>query len=287
MAREAPGFELVLDKAISVISHTDIAHEAVSARETVPAYLLDLPFAPSAEAPSATRAKDGPLRLVQFGYIGPNRRLSEVLQVLAGLRETVDFQLDVMGKIWDPDRIEGEVAALGLEDRVTLHGFVAEATLDAALARAHLVFNLRYPTMGEASGSQLRIWNAQAAGVVSDLGFYRSLPDDTVFKIPHEGEVEALTDLIHKVNADRSIGAGIAAQGRARLLARHTPARYAAAIAEVAKRAEVDAATALKTRSAQGVLDRSRASDLYRQRLARQLQETRPAPGDGRDSDKE
>ena len=271
VAHQAPGFELVLDKAISVISHTGIAHAAVSAREAVPAYLLDLPFAPSSKTPPAKRAKRGPLRLMQFGYIGPNRRLSEVLQVLAGLKGEVDFHLDVMGKIWDAGRIAAEVEALDLAAHVTLHGFVEEADLDAALARAHLVFNLRYPTMGEASGSQLRIWNASAAAAVSDLGFYQSLPDDTVFKIPHAGEAEALTTLLRRLDADRSLGEKIAQNGRTRLLDRHTPERYARAIAEVARRAQADAAGMLKTRSAQGVLDRSPASELYRQRLVRAL----------------
>ena len=111
------------------------------------------------------------------------------------------------------DRLE----ETGLECRVEVHGFVPEPELDAKLAEAHLVFNLRYPTMGEASGSQLRIWNAAAAAVVTDLGWYGSLPDDTVFKIPLEGEITALQDLIRRINADRSLGAALGQAGRFRL----------------------------------------------------------------------
>lgn len=272
VARSAPGFELTMDRAISVLTHTRMAYDAVTAREALPAYLLDLPFAPSVQAPLALRAKDGPLRLVQFGYIGPNRRLSEVLQVLAGLKGEVDFRLDVMGKIWDHGSIADEVAALDLGNHVTLHGFVEEATLDAGLAEAHLVFNLRYPTMGEASGSQLRIWNASAAAVVSDLGFYSSLPDETVFKIPHADEQGALIALLRNLAADRSIGAVIGRAGRARLEARHTPARYAAGIAHVAAQAAGDARSALLVRSAGGVLARSAdPQPLLQARLARHL----------------
>lgn len=272
VAQSAPGFELTMDRAISVLTHTQIAYDAVVAREALPAYLLDLPFAPSDKAPSARRAPKGPLRLVQFGYIGPNRRLSEVLQVLAGLKGEVDFHLDVMGKIWDHGRIADEVATLDLGTHVTLHGFVEEPELDAALARAHLVFNLRYPTMGEASGSQLRIWNAEAAGVVSDLGFYATLPEDTVFRIPHADEAAALADLIRRINADRALGESIGKVGRTLLEARHTPARYAQAIAEVARRAERDAANAMLARSARRVLGRCAATNtLLHQRLAQQL----------------
>lgn len=269
----APGFELTMDRAISMLTHTEVAYDAVTARAALPAYLLDLPFAPSPVAPAAERAADGPLRLVQFGYIGPNRRLEAVLDTLAAVRGEIPFHLDVMGKIWNTEYIRARIERLGLTRHVTLHGFVKEAALDACLAQAHLVLNLRYPTMGEASGSQLRIWNASAAVVVSDLGWYKSLPDDTVFKIPHEGEAAALTDLLRRVHADRSLGVEIARAGRARLEARHTPARYAKSIAAVARAAQQDAATALLGRSARKALHRSGAAEqaLLKRRLARQL----------------
>jgi glycosyltransferase involved in cell wall biosynthesis len=273
LAHLAPGFELAMDRAISVLTHTEIAYEAVTARQVLPAWLLDLPFAPGPRAPRARRAAKGPLRLVQFGHIGPNRRIEAVLDTLATLKGEISFHLDVMGQIWDTPRIRAQIAALDLGDRVTLHGFVEEDVLDATLARAHLVLNLRYPTMGESSGSQLRIWNAAAAAAVSDLGWYQSLPDDTVFKIPHEGEQAALSDLLRRLHADRSLGEDIGRAGRARLKARHTPARYAKAIAAIARQAQSDAPTALRARSATRLLHRSTGAShaLLQNRLARQI----------------
>ena len=41
---------------------------------------------------------------------------------------------------------------------VQLHGYTPEKELNKVLEKSHLAINLRYPTMGEASGSQLRIW---------------------------------------------------------------------------------------------------------------------------------
>jgi glycosyltransferase involved in cell wall biosynthesis len=231
-----------------VLSHTPAAFEAVKATGIVPSYQLDLPFRPSASAPSAERAKDGPLRLVQFGHIGPNRRLWEVLEALGPLKNEIDFKLDIMGNVWDRPLLSEKLERFGLERHVEVHGFVPEPELDAALAQAHLVFNLRYPTMGEASGSQLRIWNAAAAAVVTDLGWYGSLPDDTVFKIPLEGETAALQDLVRRVNADRSLGTTLGQTGRTRLETRHTPALYAKGIADIAERFAEDAAQSLHAR---------------------------------------
>jgi len=128
---------------------------------------------------------------------------------------------------------------------VRLHGFVDEAELDARLAEAHLVFNLRHPTMGEASGSQMRIWNAAAPSVVTDLGWYADLPNETVFKIDPDNEGPALQRLIRQLAEDPSEGRAKGLAGRARLENHHAPARYAQGVAEVAARFGADAAGAM------------------------------------------
>lgn len=271
LARDMPGFQIALERAVSVLAHTPAAFDASLATGLTPAYLLDLPFRPSARPIPATRASDGPLRFVQFGYIGPNRRLLQVLEALAPLKDEIDFRFDIMGKVWDPIQIRARLEEWGISDRVEIHGFVPEPDLDARLAGAHLVFNLRYPTMGEASGSQLRIWNASAAAVVTDLGWYGSLPDDTVFKIPLEDEAAALQALVRRIDADRTVGEAIGAAGRARLESHHTPALYAQGVAEVARRFAGDAQSATLARSARTARRRGPQSALYDDRLARRL----------------
>lgn len=272
LAQQIPGFEICLDCAISVLVHTPAAFEAVTGTGAVPAYLLDLPFRPSSPGVPALRVRQGPLNFVQFGYIGPNRRLEQVLEALAPLKSEVDFRLDVMGNVWDPSYVQSRIDALGLAGRVVIHGFVPEPELDARLAQAHLVFNLRHPTMGEASGSQLRIWNASAASVVTDQGWYSSLADDTVFKIPIENEIEALRSVVRQLHADRESGAKLGEAGRKALEARHTPSRYAEGVAYVARRAAEDARAALLARSARDLLSSAYVqSEIYQDALARRI----------------
>lgn len=246
IAQEYPGYELALRHAVSVLTHTPVARDAVAATHDLPIYLRDLPFRPSAAAPDYIRSRVGGLRLVQFGYSGPNRRLQNVLEALAPLRDEIEFHLDIFGSVWDPGYITRRAAELGLSHHVQQHGFVPEAALNAALARAHLAFNLRNPTMGEASGSQLRIWDAGVPAVVTDLGWYADLPEDTVFKIDPHQEVPALQDLIRRMAADPTLGRTVAAKGRAQLEAAHGPARYARHVAEVADRFSADAAAMLR-----------------------------------------
>ena len=255
VATQMPGFEITLDKAAAVLAHTPAAYEA-AVQAGMPAYLLDLPFRPSAQPTPAQRVQDGPLKLVQFGYIGLNRRLEQVLEALAPLREEVDWQFDIMGNVWDPAYLMRRAAEMGIAERVQIHGFVEEPVLDAKLAEAHLVFNLRFPTMGEASGSQLRIWNASAASVVTDLGWYGSLPDEAVFKIPLEQEQAALQTLMRRIAADRSLCTQVGAAGRAQLELRHTPKRYAQGIRHVAEHMARDTSTAIKARAARAALAR-------------------------------
>lgn len=246
IAQEYPGYELALPQAVSVLTHTPVARDAVEATHDLPVYLRDLPFRPSAQQPDLIRSRAGGLRLVQFGYTGPNRRLQNVLEALAPLRDEIDFRLDVFGSIWDAAYIQSRIDTLGLRHHVQIHGFVPEADLDETLSRAHLAFNLRNPTMGEASGSQMRIWNAGVPAVVTDLGWYADLPDGTVFKINPEEETAALQDLIRRMHADPTLGRDIAAKGRARLEEAHAPVRYAKGVAEIAARFSTDAAAALR-----------------------------------------
>jgi glycosyltransferase involved in cell wall biosynthesis len=234
ISAQMPGFELVLDKARAVLTHTRVARDAVTARlPHLPCPLLALPFEVG-PAPAAQPPRSGPLRLLQFGWIGPNRRLEQVLEVLARMPADFDYRLDVMGKIWNPDIIHAKLAELNLGARVLLHGFVPEPVLDDALRQADLVLNLRHPSMGEASGSQLRIWNAGAAAAVTRAGWYADLPDDVAYAIDLEDEAAQLEALFMTLAADRSQTQGIRRKGRAFFEAHHAPDTYADAIVTLA-----------------------------------------------------
>ena len=72
--------------------------------------------------------------------------------------KSFDFRLDIYGVLWDAALIEAAIARNALSAPGEHPGFAPEEELDKAIASAHLSFNLRYPTMGEASGGILRSW---------------------------------------------------------------------------------------------------------------------------------
>ena len=166
MAEKYPLTEHALENSLAIVVHTRQAFAELGQNQARPVAYLPLPFAapPSKQArfrePSKSGIADQLIRLAMFGYIGRNRRLDAILTALQGMSERERFRLDVFGEILDNEKgIKKKIRDLGLQDLVTLHGFVSEEKLDDALSRADLAINLRHPTMGEASGSQLRIWS--------------------------------------------------------------------------------------------------------------------------------
>jgi glycosyltransferase involved in cell wall biosynthesis len=198
-----------------------------------------LPYPATARPLSAQRALvRPPYRLIVFGYLGLNRRLEAVLQALADLPCRDQFHLDIFGSLPNRDWLWGLIRALGLKNHVSLHGFVEEARLKAALETAHLAINLRFPTMGEASASQLRIWDHALPSLVSRVGWYATLPADTVAFVDPQREVRDLQQHLLAFAAHPARYAQLGENGRRLLEEQHTPKGYVRCLLELAANTE-------------------------------------------------
>ena len=219
-----------LDRALAAVVH-NLPERAALARQTrMPVFHLPLAFnagpPPQREPPGQT------LRLVLFGFLGPNRRTTQVLDVVAGLSDQ-DLRVDIYGVLDEPEAIDLQIAMLGLSARVTRHGYVPEPELRAALLRADLAINLRYPSMGEASGSQLRIWSAGLPSVVTRTGWYASLPEDAVFFVEPDREAETLAAQLTALRQDPARFRAAGKRGREIVTAQHTPELYARGLLDI------------------------------------------------------
>ena len=241
MAQRYPLTELATKNQLGVIVHTQETFDALAGPAPSPIMLAPLPFAAgpaTARGKSSTAKQTGPpYRLIVFGYLGRSRRLPSLLKALAELAEPAQFHLDIYGDILDDeDKLRVQIRALGLNDQVTIHGFATEAKLDEALSRAHLAVNLRHPTMGEASGSQLRIWKHALPALVSSVGWYASLPPDTVaFVRPDENEVADIQSHLRALLAEPQAFVAMGQRGRRELEEKHAPERYANSLLEIAR----------------------------------------------------
>jgi glycosyltransferase involved in cell wall biosynthesis len=223
-----------------VLVHTLEAFEQLKAESLCPLAYAPLPFGKRPNranfGPDAKDASAGePFRLVVFGYLGRNRRLDALLRALAELEQQDQFQLDIYGQVLDEEKgLRAQIRALGLKRQVRIHGFVPEAELDQALALAHLAVNLRYPTMGEASGSQLRIWSHALPSLVTQVGWYAGLPEDAVAFVRPAQEVEDIKTHLRAFLASPARFAEMGQRGRRILEQEHNPDAYARAVLDLA-----------------------------------------------------
>lgn len=233
MAEKYPLTDLATENALGVVVHTLPGFDALKREDSVSLTCLPLPFdAPARAAGKKNQQKgraDARYRLILFGYIGRNRRLDAVLNALASFPEREKFQLDIYGTILDDEKqVRAQIRALGLKRLVTLHGFATETELDEALARADLAINLRYPTMGEASGSQLRIWAHALPGLVTQVGWYATLPGEAVAHVrAGENEVADIQSHLRDFLNDPDRFARMGERGREILQQQHSSESYA------------------------------------------------------------
>jgi glycosyltransferase involved in cell wall biosynthesis len=241
MAERFPLTEFALEQAVGIVVHTSEAFESLKQERDCPVAYLPLPFPLTSIKPRERVSFSAGLRrrLIVFGYIGRNRRLNSILQALAELDEKDQFRLDVFGSILNDEKeLRHRVNTLGLKNLVTLHGFTPEAELDKALAGCDLAINLRFPTMGEASGSQLRIWAHGCPSLVSRVGWYSTLPEDSVaFVRTGEHEVSDIKNHLRELLKDPERFAKMGMVGRQVLEGEHSVESYVEGIVKLAEQA--------------------------------------------------
>lgn len=242
MARRFPLTRHAVRGALGVITHSNRALEDLHEEPPCPVGALDFPYAATEEfrfggwMASRSAASGPPYRMVVFGYLSRNRRLGAVLEALAGLAERDRFRLDICGQLWDETHIRMEIERLGLSSLVNLYGFLPDVQVEQQLSTAHLAINLRYPSMGEASLSQMQFWDYGLPTLVTRTGWYASLPEGTTAFVRPEREVEDIQAHLHAFLADPGAFRAMGERGR-QALKNHDPGKYVDAMAQFASSA--------------------------------------------------
>jgi len=229
-----PLFETFTKNAYGIVVHSNYALEKVKQKYKGPVLKLDLPY----EAPEIDvdqRRYDPPLEIVFCGHAGPNRRLPQFLDAWSQVSRPDYFRLFLYGNINKADELLSHAKNLGLAEFINVVGFVDDEELDRALSRAHLALNLRNPTMGEASASQLRYWANAIPSIVSDVGWYGELPDNVVMKVSPIREQEDIIALLERIISGDLNFPEMGVNGYHYLRERHNVQRYIEGLAEYLK----------------------------------------------------
>ena len=237
MAQRFPMIGAVLENALGAVVHTKDAFDELRALNRWPVFYAPLPSAPIITSTATDGRSASTHRLIIFGHIGRNRRLDAVLEALAQLPERDHFQLDIYGEIDDPKTLRQRIHTLNLKETVKVRGYAPAAELDHALSTANLAINLRYPTMGEASASQLRIWEHALPSLVTRVGWYASLSPDAVAHVRPDNEVADIRSHLEKFLQDPARFARMGQHGRHLVETEHHPKAYVSTIVSLVENA--------------------------------------------------
>lgn len=125
-----------------------------------------------------------------FGWVNGNKRPEIVIQ---GISKLVAKGFKVKLAYWGENNtpsITEYIKNKHLENTVFISGFLSSSEYYAALELSDVVVNLRYPSMGEASGTLCEALKMGKPVIVSDINQYQEYPNEVCWKLP-VGDKEA------------------------------------------------------------------------------------------------
>jgi glycosyltransferase involved in cell wall biosynthesis/SAM-dependent methyltransferase len=147
-----------------------------------------------------------------FGFLKPYKRIAESLRAFRRLlRLAPNVKMILVGEEHPDFPIAPMLRSMGLSANVRLLGFTPIEDFTGYLAACDIVLNLRFPTVGESSGTLLRSLGLGKAVLVSELGSFQEFPDDVCLKVPpgpSEEDLifEYLNLLVSRPEVCRSLG---------------------------------------------------------------------------------
>jgi glycosyltransferase involved in cell wall biosynthesis len=219
----------VLEHATALIVHSGFVRD--QARAAGYEGPISLVPHPAWSAPALESKRIAPGTVVGcFGVVNSSKRIPELLRATAAVRQAYhDVTLLLVGSTSPGFDLDRRLQRIGLADEALLReGWVDESTLWQLMAGSDVLVNLRYPTMGETSGSVVRGLSLGKPLVVSDVGWFSELPDDVALKVPPDDEevatlTAALELLASRPDVREAMGASAAELARSK----HDVARVA------------------------------------------------------------
>ena len=147
-----------------------------------------------------------------FGFLKPYKRVAESLRAFSRVtRMEPRARLILCGETHPDLPLASLIQGLGLSASVRALGYTELEDFNGYLAACDIVLNLRYPTVGESSGTLLRALGMGKAVVVSNVGSFREYPDDVVLKAlvdatEEEHLFEFLNLLVARPEVRRALG---------------------------------------------------------------------------------
>lgn len=120
-----------------------------------------------------------------FGFLKPYKRIAESLRAFKRLlRLQPEAKMILVGEPHPDFPLQALISGLGIGRNVRVLGFTPIEDFVGYIAACDIILNLRWPTVGESSGTLLRSLGLGRAVLVSDVGSFSEYPDDICLKVP-------------------------------------------------------------------------------------------------------
>ncbi len=120
-----------------------------------------------------------------FGFLKPYKRIAESLRAFRRLTRIMPTaRMILVGEPHPEFPVEAMIRSMNLSAHVRVIGFVSPEEFTGYLGACDVVLNLRYPTVGESSGSMLRALGLGKPVLVSEVGAFAEFPEDVCLKVP-------------------------------------------------------------------------------------------------------
>jgi glycosyltransferase involved in cell wall biosynthesis len=235
----------ILDLATGLIVHSETVEQAARAHGyDGPLWRIPHPAWPRPDVRPA--AVSGAPLVGCFGYLNMNKRIPQLLEAFARLHARHSgARLLLVGASAERFDLDRRLERLGLagSDAIVREEYVPEERLWSLMAACDVCVNLRFPTMGETSGSVLRTLSLGKPVVVSDVGWFSELPGDVALKVPVDEHETRTLEAALELLAEPAARAAMSRAALAYVAREHDLDRvaelYAAAIEEAAGRGAV------------------------------------------------
>jgi glycosyltransferase involved in cell wall biosynthesis/SAM-dependent methyltransferase len=148
-----------------------------------------------------------------FGFLKPYKRIAESLRAFRRVvRVHPSVKMILVGDPHPELQLESLIRTLDLGLHVRVLGFRPIEEFVGYLAACDIVLNLRYPTVGENSGTLMRALGLGKAVVVSEVGSFSELPETICLKAPVDASeedhlFEYLNLLVSRPDVRKALGA--------------------------------------------------------------------------------
>jgi glycosyltransferase involved in cell wall biosynthesis/SAM-dependent methyltransferase len=152
-----------------------------------------------------------------FGFLKPYKRIAESLRAFKRLLAVQPgARMILVGEPHPDFPLASLIEGLGLQAAVRVLGFTPMEEFVGHIAACDIVLNLRFPTVGESSGTLLRSLGLGRAVIVSDIGSFAEYPDEICLKVPvDDAEEDTLYEYLNLLVSRPEVREALGARARA------------------------------------------------------------------------